>query len=98
MATGVAEQVIEAGVVGVRFNEHRIDADGLQIVEPQRKAAEIAHAIAVGVLKRLRLHAIDDRGLPPRLRAEAGANPARPRERLRGGEGGEQQRGGEGAS
>jgi hypothetical protein len=39
----------------------------LQVVEPLRETAQIAHAIAVGVLERLRLHAVDDRRLPPRL-------------------------------
>ena len=65
------------------------------MLETLREAAEIADGVAVRVLKGLRLHAIDERGLPPGLRGQARAHPARTRERLRGGEGRKQQRGGE---
>ena len=51
MAAGVAEQIVEAGIVCVRFDEHGVDADGLQIVEPLGEAAEIADAVTVGVLE-----------------------------------------------
>ena len=98
MAAGIAEQIVEAGVVGVRFNEHRVDADGLKIVEPLCEAVQIADAIAVRVLERLRLHAIDNRSLPPRLRTETRASPTGPRERLCEGGVREQQRSGECAS
>jgi hypothetical protein len=48
-----------------------------------RQSAQIADPVTVGILKKLRLHAIDDRGPPPRLRTEPGAYPSRPSERLR---------------
>jgi hypothetical protein len=50
-----------------RRNPNRIDTQRNQIVQPSRDAAQIAHAIAVGVLKAARIHLIDDARLPPLL-------------------------------
>ena len=57
-------------VVGVwraidRREPHDVDPQPLEAIEPVQNAAEIADAVAVGVLEAPRLDMVDEGGLPP---------------------------------
>jgi len=46
-------------------NPQRVDAEVNQIVQPCKDAGQVANAVIVRVLKRTRIHFIDNPALPP---------------------------------
>ena len=59
----IAEVDLGRGVHG--RDPDRIDAEGLEVIEPLRDAVEIADPVAVGILEAARIDLVDHRVLPP---------------------------------